>query len=547
MTELFDHKKKVLELRDKCAAICAECGKNTDSFVKDTDEVLSRSTPCLMFYGLYNAGKSSIINALTGEETAAVGDIPTTTRVQNINWNGFLIVDTPGLNAQTEHTLTADSQIDKSDVVLFVIDDMNVDEKSFYYAFINVLKKDKPVLIVINQKNADGPVEQSPNISILREQIVSNIRYAAKEQGIADVEHNRYFRGIIAVNAMTAWAARSYPENIAQRLKIESNINELTKQMQMVLNSSNGVRMLIPALDIINSALSDLSQDMKAGIKSDLQKTYYSTRDNILRQKESLYNRLMTEGRTKINAFADKAAASVSTGEAVDVSEIRDSLEQTVRQAFADASVSLQGEFQLCSVNLGELSVKLDKSDFMLELPETEESGDDSTSFLDWLGGISKLPFPGGGSLPDIIDGGTVPPIYTFVPTTPDKVELSLIFGFIRTLINTKKKAEEQQRRESEMRRQIAEMNRKSEERINSMVTQIVEINRRIRAAASDLENSYSANVAALVGQAYAPVLNSLETEFGEEEKRSDTARAHMDRINSLLHECSEIRASIDG
>ncbi|CCY17034.1 unknown [Eubacterium sp. CAG:786] len=90
-------------------------------------------------------------------------------------------------------------------------------------------------------------------------------------------------------------------------------------------------------------------------------------------------------------------------------------------------------------------------------------------------------------------------------------------------------------------------MNRRSEERINSMVTQIVEINRRIRAAASDLESSYSANVSKLVDNAFAPVLDSLKKEFGEEEKRSDIAKIHLDQINSLLHECSAIRASIDG
>lgn len=546
MIELFDHKKKVLELRDRCAALYTECGKNADPFIKDTDEVLSRSTPCLMFYGLYNAGKSSIINALTGEETAAVGDVPTTTRVQNINWNGFLIVDTPGLNAQTEHTLTADSQIAKSDVVVFVIDDMNVDEKSFYYAFINVLKKNKPSLIVINQKNADGPVEQSQNIGILREQIVANIRCAANAQGITDVEHNRCFRGIVPVNAMTAWEARNFPEKAAQHLRAESNINELLKQMQAVLNSSNGVRMLIPALDIINSLLDGLSKDMKSGIKSDIQKTYYSTRDNILRQKDSLYKRLIAEGRTKINAFADKAAASVATGDAADVAEIRYSLEQTIRQAFSDANLSLQGEFQLCSVNLGELSVKLDKSEFMLNLPEPDDS-DEGTGLLEWLDTIFDLPIPNGLPFPNPGDGGLVPPRFPVPPSTPEKIGITVLLGLIKTLVSSKKKAEEQKQREAEMRRQIEEMNRQSEERINSMVTQIVEINRKIRTAASDLENSYSANVANLVEQAFAPILNSLETEFGEEEKRSDTAKNQLDRINSLLHECNAIHASIDG
>lgn len=36
MTELFNHKKKVLELRDKCAALSGECGRDTEQFIRDT-------------------------------------------------------------------------------------------------------------------------------------------------------------------------------------------------------------------------------------------------------------------------------------------------------------------------------------------------------------------------------------------------------------------------------------------------------------------------------------------------------------------------------
>ena len=226
---------------------------------------------------------------------------------------------------------------------------------------------------------------------------------------------------------------------------------------------------------------------MKSGIKSDIQKAYYSARYNILRQKDSLYKCLLTEGRTKINAFADKAAASVSTGDTVDVAEIRNSLEQTIRKAFSDANVSLQGEFQLCSVDLGELSVKLDKSEFTLELPEPDDSNDDG--LLSWLGKITDITLPGGLTIPDNTDDGIVPTMFPITPA-PEKTGFLVLLGLIKSLVNSKKKAEEQKQRESEMRRQIEEMNRRSEERINSMVTQIVEINRRIRTAASDLESS---------------------------------------------------------
>lgn len=181
---------------------------------------------------------------------------------------------------------------------------------------------------------------------------------------------------------------------------------------------------------------------------------------------------------------------------------------------------------------------------FERSLPEPDDCND--SGLLGWLGKIADITLPGGLTLPDNTDGGIVPTLFPITPA-PEKTGFLVLLGLIKSLVNSKKKAEEQKQRESEMRRQVGEMNRRSEERINSMVTQIVEINRRIRAAASDLESSYSANVSKLVDNAFAPVLDSLKKEFGEEEKRSDIAKIHLDQINSLLHECSAIRASIDG
>ena len=48
-----------------------------------------------MLFGAYNAGKSTLINALLGEERAVVGDIPTTDAVHRYDWDGHIMLDTP--------------------------------------------------------------------------------------------------------------------------------------------------------------------------------------------------------------------------------------------------------------------------------------------------------------------------------------------------------------------------------------------------------------------------------------------------------------------
>lgn len=54
---------------------------------------------CVMVYGIYNAGKSTLINALLGEEVAPTGDIPLTSTVGAYRWNNHTILDTPGVDA----------------------------------------------------------------------------------------------------------------------------------------------------------------------------------------------------------------------------------------------------------------------------------------------------------------------------------------------------------------------------------------------------------------------------------------------------------------
>jgi small GTP-binding protein len=49
--------------------------------------------------GEFNAGKSSLVNALAGAELARVGVTPTTHRAAAYAWKGLRLVDTPGFNA----------------------------------------------------------------------------------------------------------------------------------------------------------------------------------------------------------------------------------------------------------------------------------------------------------------------------------------------------------------------------------------------------------------------------------------------------------------
>lgn len=76
----------------------------------------------VVFAGQYSAGKSSILKALTEEDIEIGADI-TTQKVQQLNWNGIRVIDTPGVHTELrpDHDAITYEAISKADLLVFVI------------------------------------------------------------------------------------------------------------------------------------------------------------------------------------------------------------------------------------------------------------------------------------------------------------------------------------------------------------------------------------------------------------------------------------------
>jgi len=87
----------------------------------DISKKLEEKNIKIMFFGAYNAGKSTLINTILGEGKAKIGDIPTTDAIDTYKWNDYKLLDTPGINAPIEHETISKTQLEKSDLIVFVI------------------------------------------------------------------------------------------------------------------------------------------------------------------------------------------------------------------------------------------------------------------------------------------------------------------------------------------------------------------------------------------------------------------------------------------
>ena len=77
----------------------------------------------VVFAGQYSAGKSSILKAMTGREDIKIGGSITTQRVQQLDWNGIKVVDTPGIHTELrpDHDEITYEAISKAHLLVFVI------------------------------------------------------------------------------------------------------------------------------------------------------------------------------------------------------------------------------------------------------------------------------------------------------------------------------------------------------------------------------------------------------------------------------------------
>ena len=133
-----------------------------------------------------NAGKSSLLNRLAGDDVAIVADLPGTTRDvlrEHLNLDGLPIniIDTAGLRhsedrIELEGIRRARSEIARADLVLYVIDDTTADDALTATNAMFDIAPAVPVTVVFNKIDLSGAspaLEQRVNFTQIRVSVSS--------------------------------------------------------------------------------------------------------------------------------------------------------------------------------------------------------------------------------------------------------------------------------------------------------------------------------------------------------------------------------------
>ncbi|MFN8027716.1 MAG: GTPase [Acidimicrobiia bacterium] len=253
----------------------------------------SRSGPVrLVATGEYNAGKSSLLKALTGAEIPIHSDV-TTSEVHEYPWGHVLLVDTPGVKAgQVAHDERAEEALRDSYLVMFVITvDLFDDETAAHLQHVAYdLGKLEQMVIVVNKA---ATMTSAPGVRLAAVQVLLGDQWSGP---------------LVECDARSSLAAATAPSPDRAKFLVErGNQIGLERALnQLVAARSNVGRMKRP-FDAALQAIADVEPFLVPEPDEEAMSTLLERRRQILAESRvRLANRLdQAFGTTRDRIIAD--------------------------------------------------------------------------------------------------------------------------------------------------------------------------------------------------------------------------------------------------
>ena len=205
--------------------------------------------------GQYNAGKSSIASALTGDRTIKIGQDITTDVPKKYPYGNSFIVDTPGIYAgRPDHDEVSIEYMDRADLLVYVISSQGFSDligDNFKKIAFQENRIDKMMLVI--NKSSQGNKESS----------LDYWKSDALKVTEPKTEDDLYLSIIDAQDYIEALTIED--ENDRDELIIYSNFNEFIEKLNKFISDKGILGRLITPLNLIQTFLNKTINDQTAG------------------------------------------------------------------------------------------------------------------------------------------------------------------------------------------------------------------------------------------------------------------------------------------
>lgn len=540
---------------------------------RDINNTKVKSTlPEIMVYGIFSAGKSSIINELIGDDKARVSEIPETDKITYYDWQGYKLADTPGVDAPIEHEEITKEHLKKADIVLFVMSNAGGYERETNYSRMkDIADAGKKIIIVLNDKTGDLG-KHDDTLQLIKQKIDANMR----KTGIANIDDRFH---IEIVNADRARKGRITNKPALVEM---SNINGLKNVILTELKKTSSFDVLRRSILQMEECLEKFAEEVKAQESSELLVKMNQVLENFGIQKRNIRQQVNTFIDRKTDLLAPEMAEAIwSNRENQDninkvvgekLAKLNQSVEEHIQQLIEEATETLDMELksfvevkietssvdadslknilanleQLNSSLTGEASVNkdllTDTGDFdMKEIMVTPAVAEMVGSLLVGSGKsvVSSLAKTSigkafaGTTIGKMLGSATssvmpMPPIPGPIPIPPTEIIeiLIRIFKFLGGN-DDNKRLEEEARQRNEAARQRLEMEKQARQEINQKCLYWVDN------LADELKSA--------ANQAIKETLNTYEEPFRKElENRREQGAERMNDVAALRSLCNE-------
>jgi GTPase SAR1 family protein len=374
----------VLSLYDEVDELCAVYNPSaTPAIRKMVESRKASAAATIMVYGVYNAGKSTLINALLGAELAQVADTPETYRIQGYRWGDFEILDTPGIDAPQAHEQVTRAQLYGADVVIFVVNPLGVvEEEATLSALLELVERNKQIFLVLNRKNPLEPLEAER----IKDQLRERIQQMARARGLPQVLQAI---PILEVNARSALKAKlEHKNNLLQNSgfpKFESELNQFfasIEQRQIVAGVATDLSGFIDE----TLGLLDQQRDQASSARID---AFYA---QIARREIDLRSLLKASIQAKSAGVAQSAIMAMHQ----DAEGAQAKIDGLIRRANEQVCGDLDDELKRLALDASQLL------DEMFDQVRVQQAGVPSTGTLDIPDASAGQPSAGTDSTVDM-------------------------------------------------------------------------------------------------------------------------------------------------
>ena len=314
--------------------------------------------------GEYSVGKSSLIEALTGETLETDGDV-TTQNVDMIRYrDDLMLIDMPGmLSGQLAHDRKAYKAIMDSDLLLFVVTNelFNAESLPYFKRTVEEFRKDRQTLIVVNQFDRVNLTSRSAETAIAA-------MTSALEERLAPIPVEQFSPVFVSARDYLDALDEGDPEE-RRELLIDSRLDTLVKAIdELCLERGAAGRLARPLqvrLRIVNDAIAAATKDGDGAQRLTLE---------YLHRRLGIYGQVQRSANLEVLNLKATLKHNIRRLSEPVVFRIENQAEaEEIRSAWADADAEALNAYQqaICGLEAIVASASNSLADKLLELNES--------------------------------------------------------------------------------------------------------------------------------------------------------------------------------